>query len=501
MPRIALPTNLGQYTNTDEWASGHPGQIVNLLVDEHGTLTARPGLSNWVSPGGSTDQVQGLYPYQDRLIAVVKPANQLFRDIYVIDDDGNATDITPSGGLTGEQMPTFTLEGGPGAVAGRLFIFGGGIPLAITPGYRCSRFIDGSAPRATHGGMLIGRLITNDIDTGTVWYSDRFDRANFAVQSPNTSSAGGTFEANDHPDYVRAVASYQRALYLFGDSSLQEYYDTGGSSPHLAARDQSPPSSIGASHSLLTADQTLWWLDGERRVVRLEGGAPRVVSLPVEAQIRALSYVADGRFHHMQWQGHQLILCHFERAKLTLVYDYVRSLWSEWRLWSNATGDDGWTYMPLTAYAYHPTWDRHFCGGRPDGKVFEISSTTHEDDGNPRVLLWRGPYFDGGTNQQKLIRRMQLVFDGGVATTHLASGATNGANDTANPEIEVRWRNDDRQWQEPRQVSTGRIGEVNLVRDLWCRTTARKQQIELRYSAPTAFRISAIELDFEPRGR
>lgn len=498
MPRIAIDTTKGQYTNTDEFASGQPGQIVNLLVDEHGTLTSRPGLSAWASTsnsaaglaGGTDESVIAIHPYRDRLVAVT--AN---RRVKVITSAGVVTDIsTPY--LAGWKQPTFLLDDD-----GRLVIFGGGAPLRLGQTYTVSALSTSLSGAPTHGGIVDRVMLVNDDGTSTVHFSDVFDHTNFdyAAAIAASESTPGILSAGTRSDNVTAIAALNNRVLLFGPESVEAFYGTGlgGGQPAFRLEDDPMQSSIGAPFSLVEVDDTLWWVDSDRRLVKLEGRAANAKSLAVEAQLLAMAYYDDCVAHLCDFQGHHLILLHFNQQGLTLVYDYVRDVWSEWRRWSTVTGD--WSGMPLRGYAYHPEWNRHFCSGDSNGRVYELSATTYQDYAGsavtPLVRLWRGPYTDAGDLSLKFGRRLQFLLDGGVAQSYTST------SDAYNPTIEVRWRNEDRQWQEWRQMQTGAIGSQYSVRDVWCRTTFRRTQVEWRSSSPAPLRVNRIELEATPRTR
>lgn len=426
MPIVTLPTDKGQNTNTDAWASGQPEQVLNLLIDERGTLTSRPGLSSWCTPtdggsgaGGRTDpRIVGLHPYKNRMIAV-----RGNRRIFSIDEDGNETDITEAP-LGGWEPPSFLLD-----PWGRLLIFGGGIPQAVSgDGLTVNTFAKGLSSSPTHGALVDRMLIVNDKGSDAFQYSQFGDYDEFTdglILFPTADPpivVPGTSEAGTRSDPITALTALQNRLFLFGDASVEVFYGTGSSffPGPLRLEDTPIASSLGAARSLLQVDGTLWWIDGRRRLVRMQGRSWERMSLPVEAQLRALDTWSDCIAHKMEYQGHHLILLHFETEKLTLAYDWLRNVWSEWRKWNTSTGS--WDPMPLKAYAFHPTWNKHFCAGGIDGKIFELSPTTYQDDSGPLRREWKGPFFDAGGYEPKLGRRYQFLVDGGTATSHQEQG-------------------------------------------------------------------------------
>src|SRR6185369_3377468 len=225
MARIVIDTTKGQYTNTDEFASGQPGQIVNLMVDEHGTLTSRPGLLAWVQAtdavdglAGSNDQnIIGLFPYLDYLVAVNGQ-----RRVKLISSNSAVTDITDDY-LAGWKRPKFLIDDD-----GSLLIFGGGAPLRIDGTLRARRFAVGLEGQPTHGAIADHVLLVNDDGSDYVYFSDvglTSGHENFV--RVGGQSTPGVFRAGTRADPITAMAALQNRVLIFGEQSVEAFYGTG----------------------------------------------------------------------------------------------------------------------------------------------------------------------------------------------------------------------------------------------------------------------------------
>jgi len=490
MPRVAFPHS-GQHTNVGEFSltGEHAAQVVNLLLDEQKAYSTRPGLLYWVNPedagaglAGTTDQkIIGLAEFQDRVIAV-----RGNRRIFAIDSAGARLDLDTY--LTGWDDPTFLEDDN-----GRLLIFGGGAPVEITPGIVAGPAASGWSPSATHGAIVDRTLILNDKGSDRIYTSAVDDHRHFMNTDTFDQSGAGFFTAGTRSDEVTAMVGVRNTLLVFGPSSVELWYGTGDSNFPFRLDANPIPSDLLAPRSVVSTGSGVYWLDSARSIVRLQGRETQEVSLAVAAQLEGLSAVEDCIGHEVNLPGHHLVTFTFPAAGLTLCYAPRLDAWTEWRRWDVTTGT--WAAMPMRAYVHQTEWNRHFCSGRSNGTVYELSATTYQDHNAPLVRLWRGPFLEHGSVAVKGSSRLQWVVDGGVAQSYTTT------SEGYDPVIEVRWQDESRRWTEFRRVRLGLIGERGTVRGINRLGDYRRRQYEWRCSAPVPLRVARVEEDVEQRER
>lgn len=488
----------------DEYASESTQEYANLmLASAKGGDRSRPGLRAFgvTAPtaltitgilgtsitGTSHPQVIALYEYRDVTVAV--DGN---RRIYTFDSAGVCTDRT-STPLPGNAVPRFIVDDD-----GRLIILGGGNPLVMATDYSVTVFVtraDGYSPQATHGCIVDRYLLLNDMggvgNQDRVWYA--------AVDEHSFIDLDWFIRAGSRSDEALAIEELNNQLYIFGDESVEWWYGTGiADDPFRLER--SMPSGLGAAQSLVKADNTLWWIDKNRRIVRLEGNAPKMVSLPVERLIDTFSTVSDCVAREIEISGKHLIAFSFETAGSTLVFDWVLGAWYEWKVWdTEAQGGRGkWRALPLGAYCKHRAWNRSFMGalvdaGASTGRVLELSTTAYDDDGLPLRRIRKLPFHDHGSTEPKTMDELNFVFEGGTAQS------TDTTTQAGNPIMELSWRNEDRIWRPmSRKVPIGPVGEAGCVRRERSLGSYERRQLRYECSAPVPFGVSAIHESYTP---
>lgn len=486
MPRVRLPLAGGYDLQDDEYSSPHASRVINLVVDPSGTNRSRPGLGSFATAaptslgnvsttvtGTSRPRIIGLAEHRQRIIAIDEN-----RRGYAFDRDGNGVDITEAA-LPGKAPPRFLVDDD-----GRLLVFGGGAPRVVGSDYRMRTFLsaDSEVPQATHGVIIDRFLVVNDSSSDRVYYAPVDDHTLIGPSS--------FLRAGSRSDTAVALAECNGQLHVFGSDSIEIWYGTGiGADPFRMERALPTEFGVGAARSVVKADNSLWWIDRERRVMRLDGPSPRMMSLPIDRQLQAMTSVDDCIGQRVQMGGKHLVTWTFKAARTTLVYDLVSNAWAEWKTWDGL----GWSAMPLEAYAHHRDWNRHFCGKMAEsGKVLELSFSTYKDEGEPIRRIRTMPFVDHGTLSPKFNGCVEFVLDGGVAVDFDTDEQT-GA-----PTLELRWRDQDRRWHGPRRLPLGQIGDRAVIRPSNALGRYLRRQLEWEYSGPTAFSLAAIEEDFKP---
>lgn len=474
MPIVPIDISKGLYENVNAFElgnTGHAAVLKNFLVNEAGTNVSRPGLCDFAYTHAYP--VEGLHycASANRLIVVT---NDL-RRFYSITSAGVATSVTADV-LAGTGRPVFAEDGSYLAVAGggALQRWSGSGNFGAFP----SAGDDNPPEESTHIVYLDGYWLNHEItgDMQQIYFAGPTStlRTQWDASSDMVSAEG-------LPDGVSALAVLFRELYAFGVNST-EIFQNFGDSVSPFSRTFFIDKGIIAAHSVVQADNTLWWLDSDRRFVRMEGRTPIMISEAIDSTIRGLSTVSDCWGAKIDIGGFYLIVWSFPTEQRTFAYDYKSKTWSEWQTFA----DSDWSLFRMNAYAYSRTWDKHLIGDTVTGNVFELSFDNHSDGDDLRKCLRR----TGIINHQTFTRKRNIYYEFDIKRGVGTSGQTE-------PTLELRVKDDDKSWSDPIEFELGYTGEFLHSVRVHVGGIYRQRQIEFSISDEVECRISALRENFE----
>jgi len=108
-----------------------------------------------------------------------------------------------------------------------------------------------------------------------------------------------------------------------------------------------------------------------------------------------MSYAADAIGSVISVGGLALYMLQFPTANQTWVYDYKNNTWCRWGYWNEASGEHD-NFLGQHSIFVKP-WNKHFIMSRLNGKIYELSRSVYDDDGNPMVSFRRTGWIDHGS--------------------------------------------------------------------------------------------------------
>lgn len=463
MALVQIPINQGSFENADYFEHGSSGtaQIFkNMLINDAGSNIARPALSSFATIDESP--VIGMKFFANKICVVTEE-----RKIYSVDQGGGVTEITDSA-LGGASRPVFATDGETLAIAG------GGTPREWT-GSGNTNAMAGSPPDCTFMSYLDGYWITHLIsDQELRW-------AGPTSSTRDTWNSSNFFQAEGLPDNILAQAVLLRELYVFGFNSTEIFYNYGDSSVPFK-RTFFIDTGISAPYSIAQADNTLFWLDHNRKIVQMQGRTPVFISTPFDKTIKGFNVVSDCWAETIDIEGNYLIAWTFPTEERTFVYDYKGKYWSEW----DGFVDGLSSRIPFNAYVYVKEWNRHFVGDSDTGLIWELSSSSKTDGDNIRRLVRRTGQINHGTRKRKRSNYYLFNVKRGLGTP----GETE-------PVFEVRVNDDNKGWTDPIQVPLGYSGDIQEPIRVNIRGIYRNRQIEIKVTDPIEFVLNSIEEEVE----
>jgi hypothetical protein len=190
-----------------------------------------------------------------------------------------------------------------------------------------AQITDVDFPGAGSVGYLDGYFVFNEPDSQKFWVTSLLDGT--SIDPLDFASAEG------YPDNVIALIVDHREIFLFGNTSVEVWYDAGTPDFPLA-RIQGAFMEVGcgAAYSVAKLDNSVFWVGSDARgrgvVYRANGYTPsRVSTNAVEFAIQSYSNISDAIGYTYQQDGHPFYVLIFPSAQATWVYDVSTQLWHE----------------------------------------------------------------------------------------------------------------------------------------------------------------------------
>lgn len=339
--------------------------------------------------------------------------------------------------------------------------------------------------------------------------------------------------AEGSPDNLVAVIADHREIWLFGEQSVEVWYNSGGADFPLS-RINGAFNELGcaAAYSVAKADNGLFWLGSDDRgsgvVYRSQGyNGARISTHAVEWQIQQYSTISDAIGYTYQQDGHTFYVLTFPTANATWVYDASTNAWHERAGW---TGIQFMRHRSNCQAFYN---NLTLVGDFENGNVYSLDLDVYADNGGVQKWLrtWRA--LETGKNDLKRTAQhaLQLDCETGVGLNgfdtfdpelyviiqaeDLEPIMLENGNDLiteaaptstpvqgANPQVMLRWSDDGgHTWVYEQWRSMGKIGEYGY-RTIWRRlgmtTKLRDRVYEISGTDPVKIAITGAELQLSP---
>ena len=312
-------------------------ECVNLFLESGGpgsktsaALLGTPGLVEFATLKAGGGEVRGLWPASTGDLYAVC-GNQFFR----VSSTGLVTNL---GTLDTSTGPVCLGENG-------VQVFMADNPNGYVYNFASNTFAkitDTDWPGASMVDYLDGYTIGITPDSGQFWVTDLYNAG--SLSALDFASA----EAN--PDRLVAIQVDHREVWLFGDRTVEVWYNSGDANFPLS-RVGGAFLEIGcaAPFSVAKADNTQFWLATNGSVVRADGYTPKIISTrAIEAAMAGYPRLDDARAWAYSQEGHTFYVLTFPTADVTWVYDAATDAWHQRKSW----GLGRWL-RPPRAKAHH----------------------------------------------------------------------------------------------------------------------------------------------------
>jgi hypothetical protein len=468
MAIVPIPISKGAYKLKNGQAlrnSEYAVDLVNSYLDSAGGNVDRPTLAAHAELAAST--TIGMHYFGGFTVAVTSD-----RQLFTINSVGGVANITGTA-LPGTSRPTFANDGT------YLYIAGGGAPLKWLPG-GLSAALGGNPPSMSHivylDNFLIGNRILAAEKNKVFQYSDN--------ETPESWPLTNIFSAVAQPDPVQGSTVCQRELYAVGKETT-EVWQNVGTSPVPFSRAWVWEFGTPAPYSITSANDSVFLLDQARRVLRISGRQYQGVSEAIESDLATYDRVDDCFSGSFSWDGSIHVLFVFPSAGKSWCLDLKNGQWSEWR------GHDatGWARVRINAFAFSKDEQAVYAGDFDTSSVWKFSATEKTDAGGIFKRLRTLSTRDAGGSVRKRADIVRINLKRNVASEF------SGTTSQTNPKLELRWKDDGKEWSNFRQYSLGEIGQNKCYAEFRRLGVYRSRQYQYQMSDPAELSVASVETE------
>lgn len=442
------------------------------LFDGYRTLTGgttkRPGSKTLFTASAALGVgVDGIFYWAEKDVVMLVGGGDIYQLTY-ISNTPVVTKLTATPLLNQGAPVSMTVDG-------TNFYCCNGVKIVYTPVSGVPAYIaDPDAPTtATQIAFLDGYILAID-STNRFYWSD--------VNAGTSWNALSFATAAGSPDLLNAIKVYNREIYLFGQRSI-EIWENDGTTPFARVPGGFIQSGCSAPNAVIEDENSLYWLDENRRLVRFAGKSVERLSTKFDRELQGLSRVSDAIAQKIQIDGYVFFVFSFPFDDRTLVYNQTVDDWGEWGKW-NLT-DAKYERWVGSAYCYAERWGLHLIGRRDVLKAAELGRKYADDDGDMIRLARLTGHIDNGTSKVKQCNEVRFRAKRGQGLV----GAT--------PKLMLRYKIDNRTWSNIKEFSLGDIGEYDFVLTDVRRNQYKTKQYEFTATDAVDIVFSNAEEDVE----
>ena len=350
-----------------------------------------------------------------------------------------------------------------------------------------AEIVDPDFAGAVTVGFINGYFTFNEPNSQRIWVTSLLDGT--SIDPLDFASAEGS------PDNLVSLIVDHKEIWLFGQNSVEVWYDAGNPDFPLAPI-QGAFNEIGciAPYSVAKLDNGVFWLGADARgrgiIYRSEGyTGKRISTHAVEWQIQSYNNMSDAIAYTYQQDGHSFYVLNFPAADTTWVYDVATQVWHERAAWED------YSFARHRGNCQMSFGNKIVLGDYQNGNLYAFDLDNYMD--NNTIQKWLRSWRALPTGQNDLKRTaqhsLQLDCESGV-------GLVTGQG--SDPQVMLRWSDDGgHTWSNEHWKSIGKIGEY-YSRVIWRRlgmtTKIRDRVYEISGTDPVKIAIMGAELILSP---
>ena len=326
---------------------------------------------------------------------------------------------------------------------GELVVSGGDLPASISSNGTQLFIVEPGAPKAWIFTLATNALTdeTAGIGAGAPIRGAFLDGYFIALDSNgkfyiSALNDGKTWDALDFgtavssPDKTRTLIADHGELWLFGDDSIEPWYNSGNADfPFEPLSGTTIAHGILFKYTVQAMENSLYWVGrgrtGKATVWRSEGYRPeRISTHAVERSIQDIGTITGQAPVAWTYQehGHSFYVLTFPDNNLTWVYDATTGLWSE-RMYLNGSTEEA---IRGRCFAFvggeEGAAGELIVGDRDNGKLYKMSLSNFDDAGDKTRRIRIAPHLHN-ENKVHFYGRLELDAETGSDSATTLDGA------------------------------------------------------------------------------
>jgi hypothetical protein len=333
---------------------------------------------------------------------------------------------------------------------------------------------------STTVNYIDGYFVFHDPDTGKFYCTGL---NNIELNALEFAYASGS------PDNIVSVLVNHREVWLFGEDSIEAWYNAGNADFPFA-RIQGGFLEVGcaAAFSVAKIGRTTFWLgrdkEGHGTVYAAQGFShQRISTHAVALAIQSYDDISDAVAFTYQENDHQFYALNFPSANTTWVYDLSTNLWHERAYLSNGK-------LQRHRASYHQfAYNTHVVADYENGNIYALDSETYTDNGAPIKRIRTAPHISTQGNGV-IHKSFELDIETGKGTTDLGQGF--------NPVAILDYSDDGgHTWSNERWTELGKQGDYRQ-RAIWRMLGKAKNRVyRVSITDPVKVAIFGAEINFK----
>jgi hypothetical protein len=469
MPFVPLDINAPLFTNVEDVSRETLAEIRrDVLKDLAGTTYQRPALVEFATGYNSGGCMGNFYWRSSGRVWSVFGGS-----LWLTNKAGNIVEVPSSVGLFNLSTPAIFREGSQ--PSRKLYIANGG-RIVEFDGTTAQYIADADAPtQVTHPAILDTYLLANDLtEPEKMKYSD--------VGTPS-NWLGESISAEGEPDRLKAIHVGFREISLFGETSIETWYNDGVS-PFSRIEGAMIAQGTNSPYSIKQEDNGYFMLNKEKRVVKIVGRQAQVLSQPIDNILGAIADVTDAQGEIITQNGTSLY--GIRVGERFLIYDFSTNEWvSEWSKYTPTKG--AYERFRGQHFINVDPWGITLCGDYNGNKLYKLDFDTYQDLGGTLRPSWLTGQISHGTGNEKRSNALRFRLKRG-------QGTPGGVE----PVLLVRWRDDgSKVFSNPVKIPLGFTGDDFIYVEDYEWGVYRSRQWEFACTENVSIAIASVEEDVE----